>query len=136
MTEEELMYHLQCIFKKGERYDPANYHPVSLTCVVSKIMEHILASQLMRYAESSGIIMENQHNFIQQRGWETQLIELISGNCSTLDIGDEDCVLDFAKAFDKVNHHKLVTKLENYGVSFQVCAWVKQFLSNRTQQVI
>ncbi len=101
-------------------------------------MEHILASQLMRYAESSGIMVENQHGFRQQRGCETQLTELISDISSTLDSGDEvdACVLDFAKAFDKVNHHKLVTKLENYGVSFQVCAWVKQFLSNRTQQVI
>ena len=39
------------IFKKGEKSAAANYRPVSLTCVTSKIMEHILTSQLMRFAE-------------------------------------------------------------------------------------
>ena len=32
------------IFKKGEQYNPANYRPVSLTCIVCKLMEHIMVS--------------------------------------------------------------------------------------------
>ena len=37
------------IFKKGAKTDPINYRPVSLTSVVSKSMEHILASQIMQH---------------------------------------------------------------------------------------
>ena len=33
--------HIVPVFKKGERHQPSNYRPVSLTSVVSKIMEHI-----------------------------------------------------------------------------------------------
>ena len=34
------------VYKKGEKYLAESYRPVSLTCVTSKIMEHILTSQL------------------------------------------------------------------------------------------
>jgi len=32
------------VHKKGSKRDPANYHPVSLTCIFSKVMEHIIYS--------------------------------------------------------------------------------------------
>ena len=34
------------IFKKGDKSDPANYRPISLTCVLCKVMEHIIASNI------------------------------------------------------------------------------------------
>ena len=44
--------------------------------------------------------------------------------------------LDFAKAFDKVDHNILMHKLECLGITGKVLQWVKVFLSNRTQTVI
>ncbi len=44
--------------------------------------------------------------------------------------------IDYAKAFDSVCHSKLLFKLEvAYGISGNVLSWIKQFLSNRMQQV-
>ena len=43
--------------------------------------------------------------------------------------------LDIAKAFDSVSHPKLIEKLQNYGFSGQLLAWIVDFLSNRTQIV-
>ena len=40
------------IFKKGERYNPANYRPVSLTCICSKILEHIITKHLRLQAST------------------------------------------------------------------------------------
>ena len=51
------------IFKKGEKYVAANYRPVSLICLASKILEHILTSQLMRYAGNKNICHPYQHGF-------------------------------------------------------------------------
>ena len=45
-------------------------------------------------------------------------------------------LLDFSKAFDKVNHRKLLMKMEHYGIRGKLLDWMKDFLSDRTQQVI
>ena len=34
------------IFKKGERHNPGDYRPVSLTCICSKLLEHIIYSHI------------------------------------------------------------------------------------------
>ena len=51
------------IFKKGERYCPSNYHPVSLTCVCSKLMEHIISKHLINHLEANNILFNKQHGF-------------------------------------------------------------------------
>ena len=35
------------IFKKGSKGDPANYRPVSLTCVVGKVMESLIRDKIV-----------------------------------------------------------------------------------------
>ena len=45
-------------------------------------------------------------------------------------------ILDFAKAFDKVPHMRLLHKLELYGIRDKYKAWIKNFLTNRTQRVV
>ena len=62
------------IFKKGDRSKPANYRPVSLTSVVSKMLEHIVVSNIMRHLDSHNILNENQHGFRQKSSCETQLL--------------------------------------------------------------
>lgn len=44
--------------------------------------------------------------------------------------------MDFRKAFDKVNHHKLVHKLKSLGIENKVTSFIQSFLSKRSQQVI
>ena len=45
-------------------------------------------------------------------------------------------IMDFAKAFDKVPHKRLLYKMKYLGISEQIINWVKSFLSNRTQTVL
>ncbi|XP_071477586.1 uncharacterized protein [Diadema antillarum] len=44
------------IFKKGYRADPSNYKPISLTCITCKLMEHILASNIMAHGNHQDIL--------------------------------------------------------------------------------
>ena len=51
------------IFKNKERYKPSSYRPVSLTCICCKIMEHVIASNLIKHLNMRKIFYEWQHGF-------------------------------------------------------------------------
>ena len=112
------------LFKKKKNKsisDPANYRPISLTCIVCKVMGHIVASNLTRYLNENHIHYELQHGFREKRSCETQLIQLVDDLGRQLTQGHQvDLVLlDFSKAFDKVNYLKLlhVCKLSTHSVN-------------------
>ena len=102
--------YVQPVYKKGEHYKASNYRPISLTSVCCKILEHILVSNMMGHWEKKGVLVPNQHGFRSKHSCESQLIELTDELTSNLDKGIQTdvVVLDFAKAFDKVNHSLLI----------------------------
>ena len=64
-------------FKKGDKSLAANYHPISLTCILCKGLEHILASNIVRHLDEQGLLYNLQHGFREKRSCETQLIMLV-----------------------------------------------------------
>ena len=56
----------------------------------------------------------------------------------TLNSGDEVDViyLDYAKAFDKVDHNILLAKAKRYGITGKTLQWLAEFLKNRLQTVV
>lgn len=126
------------IFKKDDKHQAANYRPVSLTCVCAKLMEHIIVSHLMKHLDKHEILTELQHGFRRNRSCTTQLLLTVSDltrlydSNTQVDIG----VLDFSKAFDVVNHRKLLAKLQHYGIQGKTLQWIRSFLEDRSQQVV
>ena len=70
--------HVTPVFKKGEKYMPVNYRPVSLTSILCKQMEHILSSQIMRHLNKNKLLYNKQHGFRSKVSCETQFIEYTS----------------------------------------------------------
>ena len=62
------------IFKKGEKYDAANYRPVSLACICCNTLEHIIVSNINKHLAFESILADCQHGFGSQRSCETQLV--------------------------------------------------------------
>ena len=89
------------IFKKGDKTDPANYRPISLTCVMCKVLEHIIASSMTKHFNDLNILYELQHGFRGRRSCETQLIMLIDELSKNMQARKQiDLILlDFSKAF-------------------------------------
>ena len=92
----------------------------------------------MKHWEENNTLTSSQHGFRANHLCESQLLELTDEITKNLDKGVQTdiVVLDFAKAFDKVNHCLLIKKLECYGISGAIGRWIKDFLSNRSQAVV
>ena len=125
------------VFKKGPTSLTSNYRPISLTCVCCRVMERIINVQLLNYLYLHGLISKFQHGFLHKHSRCTNLLESVYdwsvalNNKLTIDI----IYVDFQKAFDSVSHSKLLIKLEGYGIHADLLAWLKAFLSKRTQVV-
>ena len=63
------------IFKKGERKDPANYRPISLTSVPGKIMKRLVRDTLVKHMVENNLFAAEQHGFITGKSCTTQLLE-------------------------------------------------------------
>jgi hypothetical protein len=65
------------IFKKGKKFEAINYHPVSMTCIACKLMEHIITNNIMAYADKHRILHPLQHGFRKGLSCDTQLVKFV-----------------------------------------------------------
>ena len=130
--------HVCPIFKKGDRSKTANYRPVSVTSHVVKVFERVMRKKIVTHLESRDIISSKQHGFRSGRSTLTQLLahtnEVYNGLRSDLDV--DTIYLDYAKAFDKVDHQILLLKMARYHINPKIIKWVNSFLVDRTQEVV
>ena len=126
------------VYKKGDKTEAANYRPISITSHIIKIFERVIRKSLVSHMENNNLLSSKQHGFRKKRSCLTQLIDHVDHILKSLNAGDEvDAIyLDYAKAFDKVDHQILLKKLQCYGVDGKMLQWIKQFLSNRMQTVV
>ena len=125
------------LYKNGDKRLPSNYRPVSLTSVICKMLECIIKNHLLQHFMLNKLITSRQHGFRPGHSCVTQLVRVLDDWSSALESGHQVDViyLDLQKAFDKVPHARLLSKLESYGISGKLLQWIKHFLSNRRQCV-
>jgi len=123
------------IFKKGDNMKTANYRPVSVLTILSKIAEGILCDQMLKHFRD--ILSEYLSAYRKGYSCENVLIKCIEDWRTALD--NNECVgavlIDLSKAFDSLPHGLLIAKLHAYGLSTDACLLVLNYLSNRCQRV-
>ena len=126
------------VYKGGSKLNPANFRPVSLTSHVMKVFERVLKVELVRHLETNDLLKKNQHGFIAGRSTQTQLLQHYTDVFEAISEGVrlDTVYLDFAKAFDKVNHDILLRKITNHGIKGKIGMWIKNFLFNRKYRVL
>ena len=98
------------IFKKGSRYDPNNYRPVSLTSQVCKVLESFVSASITDFLLQNKLTTQYQHGFTRRKSCLTNLLSALNNWTLSLDngVGTDVIYLDFQKAFDTVPHCRLM----------------------------
>ena len=130
--------HITPVHKKGSKAEAENYRPISLTSHIIKIFERLIRKHIVQHLEANQLICKNQHGFQKCKSCLTQLLPHIDHIIKNLQNNtDTDVIyLDYAKAFDKVDHQILLQKLYSYGIRGKLLEWLKSYLSDRWQTVV
>ncbi|CAH8868789.1 unnamed protein product [Trichobilharzia szidati] len=121
--------------KGGAKTSACNYRPINITPVISRIMEKVIKDQMSDYFLKHKLINQSQHGFLEKRSCVTCHIDFFNEVTYRRDRRELVIILyfDIRKAFDRVPHSLLVSRLCSLGIRNPLHNWIKSFLSDRNQ---
>jgi len=124
------------IHKDGNKTLTNNYRPISLLPLPGKILEKLMHAHLLTHLNGLGLLHENQGGFRKGKS-TTQTITTLTNEVLRAANDKQTTAaafIDFKKAFDTVDHDKLLRKLERYGITGSTQSWIRDYLAGRTQR--
>ena len=119
--------------------NPENYRPISLICILCKLLErHMYIMMEDHLLESSIHLSTTQWGFRSRRSTVTVLLSITQDWHTALERGQDICAIffDYRKAFDSVPHLPLIAKLEALQFNEVILRWLSDYLTNRKQYVV
>lgn len=125
------------VFKKGNRQNPDNYRPISLTSAICRLFETVIINKLLPFILERNLLSRYQFGFLPNRSSCSNILSSLHEWLASYSSSICTNVLytDIKKAFDSVNHRLLVQALRTYGLNNDVVNWFQNFLSKRQQKV-
>ena len=126
------------VHKSGSFKSVSNYRPISLTSIVCKVLEKIVKMAITSHLIQNNLLRSSQHGFLPKKSCLTNLLHCMEEVTTILDSGESADILylDFAKAFDKVPHKRLIMKVKAFGIDGEILEWIKAWLFGRKQRVV
>lgn len=125
------------LHKKGNKNDMANYRPVSILPVMSKVLEKVILQRFTDFEEKHSLLICSQFGF--RKGLSTEFALLKQKETISAALEEGDLVLglfiDYSKAFDHINHQILIKKLDRYGFRGNAAQLITSYLEYRKQIV-
>ena len=124
------------VHKKGDKFDVANYRPISLLSSLSKIFEKIVNLQLNDYIEETDIFSNDRHGFHSKRSCETALLRLSNLLFRARRNKFFTCTatIDYSKAFDTLNTNLILQSLRACNFDVVSLNWFSSYLHGRYQK--
>ena len=99
--------------------DVKSYRPISNLSVMSKLIERLVARQLLDYLTAHHLLPDCQSAYRAHHSTETATLKVMSDILLALDSGDLGLrtLIDLSAAFDTVDHHILLQRLTTPTVS-------------------
>ena len=116
----------------------ANYRPVSLLPVVSKLLERHIHRAITTHLNEIRPLSNKQWGFQPGKSTVTALLAVTHDWFKALESRHNVCsvFLDLRKAFDSVPHRLLLEKLNTYALDSHILSWLHSYLVERKQHVV
>ena len=125
------------LYKNGDPLSARNCRPVSLLPIVSRILEHFVKKQLTTFLDDHSLLPSSQ--FAYRRNHSTEDALILASNRWKLAKSERKhtgvVMVDLSKAFDRVQHARLVQVLFDLGICDTPLEWFLSYLSERQQCV-
>ena len=125
------------LHKGGDKTSPKQYRPVALLPAGARLLERLVADQVVTYLETEELLHSSNHGFRSKHGTETAVAEAQGVIYDAIE--REDIVgmmtLDQSAAFDVIEHWILESKLHIYGFDEHSVKWFANYLRGRRQYV-
>jgi hypothetical protein len=91
--------------------------------------------RLNDFIDKQNLLFPAQYGFRKHYSTQYAVIDIVGQIHKNMDNGKFTCgiFIDLKKAFDTVDHHILLRKLNNYGIRGIVLDWFESYLNNRYQ---
>ena len=125
------------IFKTGDPEKLENYWPISILPAFSKLYEKVVYNHICKYLTNHNLLHNNQFGFRRNHSMYIALIQLVNNIASAMDNWESTAgvFFDLLKAFDTIDHHILLNKVDHYAIRGHSFNWVSSYLTNRKQLV-
>jgi len=125
------------VHKSGSHSDKNNYRPISILCIVSKLLERHIHKCISAYISTYNLLYTAQSGFRTNHSCETALAKLIDTCLNNIENGllNGLVFVDFRKAFDMINIDILLAKLELYHFDSTLLKWMHSYLAGRSHCV-
>ena len=113
----------------------SNYRPIARTSVISKLLERILITKIEKHLAKYGYVSDTQYGFTKGKSIQMQMLRYKHYVMKNLKDYPKAslCTLhiDYSKAFQRVSHFLLLSKLRKYNITGNVGLWILRWLTER-----